>query len=391
MCKAKADKYKKIAAKREVHIIMKHNTAPTNDTDLSKEIPTFDISEFDTNPDGFAQKIGDGIQEFGFCGIKNHGISDDLIQKSFSLMEQLFALPEDIKKSYIRPKTGGQRGYTPFQQERAKSSSASDLKEFWHMGRILTQEHKAIQSTWPEGMRLLDNVWPNDIVDFKETMAELYAALDNLSDKILASIALYLKQDASFFATKTGNDDSILRMLHYPPQEDLSTPAIRAGAHEDINLITLLVGSNEPGLEILDKNNRWIPVTSIEGTIVCNIADMLQRFTNDIFPSRTHRVINPEGPHRLKSRYSIPFFKHLNRDCLIETIPTCVSDAHPNKYEPITAYHYLIQRLVEIDLIPQEALADYDLPKHALEQIAFNAKQSGQTVSDVLKVLINHK
>ena len=358
---------------------------------LYKEIPTFDISDFEKNPSQFAQKIGNGIQEFGFCGIQNHGIPDSLINKSFSLMEQLFSLPEDVKKYYTPTNSGGQRGYTPFQQERAKSSSASDLKEFWHMGRILNSNQKAAQEAWPEGMRLLDNIWPEEVLEFKETMTALYEALDHLSDRILSAIAIYVGERPDFFKDRTGDDDSILRMLHYPPQQDLDSPAIRAGAHEDINLITLLVGSNEPGLEILDKQNRWIPVTSIEGTIVCNIADMLQRFTNNVFPSRTHRVINPTGTNRLKSRYSIPFFKHLNRDCLIETIPSCITPDNPNNYEPITAYHYLIQRLVEIDLIPQDALPNYDLPIHALEQIALNAKQSGQTVSDTLQTLINHK
>ncbi len=358
--------------------------------DLYKEIPTFDISEFEHNPNSFAKKIGDGIQEFGFCGIKNHGIDDKLIQKSFEMMQTLFALPEETKKSYFLPEKGGQRGYTPFKQERAKSSNASDLKEFWHMGRTLNEQQKAAQQSWPENMRMLDNIWPKEVENFQETMTALYDALDSLSDRILTAIALYLREDADFFKDKTGNDDSILRMLHYPPQQDTKTPAIRAGAHEDINLITLLVGSNEPGLEILDKHNRWVPVTAIEGTIVCNIADMLQRFTNNIFPSRTHRVINPIGDHRLKSRYSIPFFKHLNRDCLIKTIPSCITPQNPNHYPPLTAHQYLIQRLVEIDLIPQTELPHFDLPKHALEQIALNAKESGQVVSDTLKDLINH-
>lgn len=356
-------------------------TAPKLDTEkLLKEIPTFDVSLFEKDKESFAKAIGDGIQDFGFCGLQNHGIPDELIQKAFQTMEAFFALDEDTKKAYFDASTNGQRGYTPFKQERAKECVEADLKEFWHVGRENAKNPK-----------ILDNIWPQEIAEFKPVMLEFYDALDKLAEKILSAIAYYLGVGFDFFNDKTGDDDSILRALHYPAQTGDLGGAIRAGAHEDINLITLLVGSNEPGLEILDNRGRWIPVTTIEGTIVCNIGDMLQRFTNDVFPSKTHRVVNPDETRSTHARYSVPFFKHLNPDCLIETIPSCVTEERPNKYEPMTAYQYLIQRLIEIDLIPQEAVTNFDLPLHALLEMKANLKESQKEIHPNIENLISEK
>lgn len=352
------------------------NAVPGNDT-LVKEIPTFDVSLFKKDPEAFAKQIGDGIQDFGFCGLQNHGIDQKLIDDAFTVMEKFFALDEQVKKKYFSPELSGQRGYTPFKQERAKSSVEADLKEFWHVGRENAQNEK-----------ILSNIWPDEIAEFKPVMLEFYKALDDLAEQILSAIAFYLEVGFDFFNGKTGDDDSILRALHYPPQSNQTGEAIRAGAHEDINLITLLVGSNEPGLEILDNRGRWIPVTTIEGTIVCNIGDMLQRFTNDVFPSKTHRVMNPEGSHRLQPRYSVPFFKHLNPDCMIETIDSCITDERPNKYEPITAHQYLIQRLIEIDLIPQADAGKYGLPNHAILEMRDNLVASKKAIDPALQKII---
>lgn len=358
--------------------VLKGNSADNND--LLREIPTFDISEFHKDPQGFAKKIGDGIKEFGFCGLKNHGIDDKLIAQSFDVMKEYFALPEETKRSYSDPKLGSQRGHIPFGQERAKSAKASDLKEFWHIGRDKPRAGVPLK----EKSRLVPNFWPKEVSNFEPTMRALYESLDQLSLTVLRALAIYLGQDQDFFDKRTGHDDSILRALHYPPVTDLTTEAIRAGAHEDINLITLLVGSNEPGLEILDNHGRWIPVTTIPGTIVCNIGDMLQRFTNDVFPSKTHRVINPPGEHRLKARYSIPFFKHLDGDCVIETMDTCISKDRPNKYLPLTEDQYLMQRLIEIDLIPRDRLPEFDLPLHALVEMKANLEEAGKQIPQVL-------
>lgn len=371
---------------------MTTNTAPKNTTphdDLARSIPTFDMTAYDTDFDSFAQKIGDGIQEFGFCGLKNHGVDDAQIARVFNVMEKFFALPDDVKRKYYTEGQGGQRGYTPFKFERAKDSKESDLKEFWHVGRELSEDTRMAM---PDNMRLLPNVWPDaEVPEFRPVMTQFYETLDRLSSQVLQALAVYLKIDRHFFDERTDMGDSILRALHYPPQPDLTGEAIRAGAHEDINLITLLVGSNEPGLEIKDNFGRWIPVTTLEGTIVCNIGDMLQRFTNHVFPSKTHRVINPEGNHRKHSRYSIPFFKHLNRNCMIETIDSCITPDNPQKDQPISAHAYLIQRLIEIDLIPHNQIPAMDLPLFALEEVKENLIKAGRPVPQELSDEITKK
>ncbi len=362
------------------------NTAKKED--LLKEIPTFDMTLYETDFDRFSNAIGEGIQHFGFCGLINHGIDDTKVARVFDTIARFYDLPEETKRQYHLTEKGGQRGYIPFKTERAKDCKASDLKEFWHVGRELAA---GMQDHLPERMRLIDNLWPAEIGDFKETMIDFYDTLDQLSNRVLEGLAVYLKLDRHFFTTRTDKGDSILRALHYPPQPDLEGEAIRAGAHEDINLITLLVGSNEPGLEIKDKMGRWIPVTTIEGTIVCNIGDMMQRVTNGIFPSMTHRVINPEGDHRKKSRYSIPFFKHPNRDCMLETVDSCITPDNPNHFEPITSHDYLVQRLIEIDLISHDTLPEQELPLFALKEIEENLIAANRPVSDQLKAEIARK
>lgn len=303
------------------------------------QIPILDLNEYEDNKSEFVRKINQGYQEYGFIGIRNHGISDQQISDTYACLKSFFELSENIKMKYHIEGIGGARGYTPFGIEVAKDSNHPDLKEFYHVGR---NNHDVDPKMKP-------NIWPEEISEFKEIMLKLYEDLDHLGRILLKAIALALKLDENFFEDKVQIGNSILRPIHYPPIHS-DTKSVRSGQHEDINVITLLVGSEQEGLEILARNGEWIPVTTIPGTIVCNIGDMLQRHCNHYYPSTTHRVINP--PNASQSRYSIPFFLHYNSDVLIDTLPQFIDDEHPNRYpKAITADEYLQERLVEIGLI----------------------------------------
>jgi isopenicillin N synthase-like dioxygenase len=311
---------------------------------MTQQVPTLDIRRFATDKDNFVAEIGKAYTEFGFCGISGHGIPDAVVENTYKAIKQFFALPNDIKAKYYKPGQGGARGYTAVGVEKAKDSNHPDLKEFWHVGRELDGP-----APHPS---LYPNVWPAEVDGFKQATYALFTELEKLGNKVLEALALYLGQQQSYFADKVDYGNSILRPIHYPPIKDTSTQSIRAGQHEDINLITLLVGSNEAGLEILRRDGSWLPVTTIEGTIVVNIGDMLQRLTNHVLPSTTHRVVNPAGVAAGEPRYSIPFFMHPNPDYVIETLESCISAERPNRYpEPINSNDYLMQRLEEIGLL----------------------------------------
>ncbi|RUO22622.1 flavonol synthase [Aliidiomarina iranensis] len=308
-----------------------------------QSIPHVDMSVHTKDFDSFVTAIGEGYEVNGFVALTNHGIPDETIHAALDATRDLFALPEDVKKQYHKPGLGGARGYTPFGTEIAKNAKHVDLKEFWHVGREVADSSKYPQLT--------PNVWPKELPSFKETTTELFNALDELGNQVLEGIAVYLGQPRDYFRTRVNEGNSILRPLHYPPIVEEGTPSVRAAAHEDINVITLLIGSREPGLEVLSKSGNWIPVTILEGAIICNVGDMLQRLTNGVLPSTTHRVVNPPAPHNQKSRYSIPFFLHFNPDVVIDALPQCVTAENPKKEAPITADDYLMERLREIGLV----------------------------------------
>lgn len=309
-----------------------------------RTIPTLDISRFNSDKTNFVAELGKGYSEFGFCGIVGHGIDTELVAKAYEAIRTLFALPQDVKEQYSAVNIGGARGYTGLGIEKAKDNPHPDLKEFWHVGRELDTALD-IDGLYP-------NVWPVEVPQFKADVYALYQALDELGRQVLSALALYLGQDEHYFDDKIDHGNSILRPLHYPPILDGDTPAVRAGAHEDINFITLLVGSEEAGLEVLTRDGEYIPVTTIPGTIVVNIGDMLQRLTNNVLPSTTHRVVNPPGDAAKHSRFSVPFFLHPNPEFMIETLATCVTEDNPNRYpQPISSNDYLTERLIEIGLI----------------------------------------
>ncbi len=309
------------------------------------QIPTLDIRRFSTDRNAFVAELGAAYREWGFCGIRGHSVSDALIQSAYQSAKDFFALPDDVKRGYHIKGSGGARGYTPFGIETAKDSQYPDLKEFWHVGR-------EIPSNSPYADIMTPNLWPSEVPEFKQNMYGLYTALDALGSTVLSALALHIGLPENYFADKTDNGNSILRPIHYPEITNPDVPNVRAGAHEDINFITLLVGASAAGLEVLSRNNEWVPFTSDADTIVVNIGDMLQRLSNHVYPSTTHRVVNPMGEGARKPRYSIPFFLHPNPDFLIKTLPQCISAENPDRYpESITGHEYLMERLREIKLV----------------------------------------
>jgi isopenicillin N synthase-like dioxygenase len=296
------------------------------------------------DPDRFAQAFGDSFRRTGFAVVADHGIDQALIERAVAATKAFFALPETVKRAYHVPGSGGARGYTPFGVETAKDATVHDLKEFWHVGRELPTGHR-YRRTMP------DNLWPAEIADFRTHVQALYDALDATGTTLLRAIARYLTLDPHFFDDKVRLGNSVLRLLHYPPVPP-DAPGVRAGAHEDINVITLLLGAEEAGLEVRTRDGAWLPITPPPGALVVNVGDMLQRLTNHVLPSTSHRVVNPAPERRGFARYSTPFFLHFEPDYLIETLPGCVSAETPDRYpEPITADEFLQQRLREIKLI----------------------------------------
>jgi len=287
--------------------------------------------------------LGRSFARYGFAVISDHGFEQARIDAALADAKAFFALPEAVKLKYKIPGASGQRGYTAFGVETAKGAEHFDLKEFWHVGRELPPGH-AYRARMP------DNVWPAEVPGFRADETWLYDALEGLGDKVLAAIAHYLGLERGFFAPTTRLGNSVLRLLHYPPAP-FDGPNVRAAAHEDINTITLLLGAEEAGLELLDRDGAWLPVNPPAGSVVCNIGDMLQRLTNHALPSTTHRVVNPAAERRGVARYSMPFFLHFAPDYLIQTLPSCVTADRPDQYPvPITANDYLEERLEEIKL-----------------------------------------
>jgi len=311
---------------------------------VAKIIPTLDVRRLDGEDSGaFVAELGAALSDFGFVAlIGDAGVAPEVTAPAYAAMQRFFALPESIKLRYHVPGGAGQRGYTPFGVERAKDQQVADLKEFFHVGREL-----------PAGSphRLPRNLWPAEIPEFEPAMMQLWRALEGLGGRILSAIARYLGLPANWFEPAIDHGNSILRPLHYPALEP-DALGLRSAPHEDINLITLLIASGEPGLQLLTRAGEWLPVQVQPSAVVVNVGDMLQRLTNHVLPSTTHRVVNPPAPWSEQPRYSAPFFLHPNPDFLIETLPGCVDAQHPNRYpEPIVADVYLMQRLHEIGLV----------------------------------------
>jgi isopenicillin N synthase-like dioxygenase len=295
--------------------------------------------------DTIADELGRSFGEYGFAVVRDHGIPQDLIDRAEAASKAFFALPDEVKRAYRIAGNGGARGYTPFGTEKAKDADVFDLKEFWHVGRTLPAGH-------PLEAFMAPNVWPAEVEGFRETMSALYDAFEAAGARVLEAIALHLGRPRDFFAASITDGNSVMRLLHYPPLgEGAPEGAIRAAAHGDINTITLLLGAEEAGLELLTRQGEWHAIDVPPGALVINVGDMLERQTNGRLRSTTHRVVNPRGEAAKRARFSMPFFLHFRPDFLIEPLPECIDpDAVTPPPAPITAHDFLMQRLREINL-----------------------------------------
>jgi isopenicillin N synthase-like dioxygenase len=313
----------------------------------TRAIPLVDLSQFTqggpAERKAFVEALGKAFHEIGFVGVKNHGIPDELIEGFYLQAKTFFNQPEEIKKQYEIAGLAGQRGYTSFGKEHAKQSKVADLKEFFQIGQEV-QDGKADPGEYPP------NVQTRETPAFTVLGRKLYEAFEEAGGQLLRAIALHLGLPEDYFDEKIHNGNSILRAIHYPPITQEPASAIRAEQHEDINLITLLVGASAGGLQLLDKEGAWIGIMPEEGEIVINVGDMLQRLTNNYLKSTTHRVVNPPREEWHMPRLSIPFFLHPKGEMDLSCLPACVDEAHPLAYEPITAGQYLDERLREIGL-----------------------------------------
>lgn len=313
----------------------------------NQNIPSLDLAEFlsgnDVQKQNFVENLGKAYEEIGFVSIKNHGLSEKLGEDLYREVQNFFNLESELKSVYEIEGLAGQRGYTSFGKEHAKGRNTGDLKEFWHFGQYV-EDNDPIVSEYP------DNVLVPELPEFNSVGKETYQTLEKAGQSILRAIALYLEMDENYFDSKIHNGNSILRPIHYPPIVGEPKDAVRAAEHEDINLITLLMGASAEGLEVMNKNGEYIAVTALPDHIIVNVGDMLQRLTNNKLRSTTHRVVNPPRSKWGESRFSIPFFLHPRSDMSLNCLENCIDENSPKVYNDISAGDYLNERLAEIGL-----------------------------------------
>jgi isopenicillin N synthase-like dioxygenase len=314
-------------------------------TKAKRKVPELSLNSYiegsATDQARFTDEFFSGLKDYGFIVLKDHPIPHQLLNQAYENVERFFALPTDAKLRYALKDKGFQRGYTPFGQEHAKDAPVMDLKEFWHVGRDLPEGHR-YEDIYPK------NVWPSEIPEFQSVMAKIFRDLDRVGKIMLESLTVPLELERDFFSRMVSDGNSILRLLHYPPiPEGVDPRCIRAAAHEDINLITILVSATSSGLQLKDRDGSWLDIESDPNSLIVDAGDMLARITNDVIPSTTHRVVNPDGPNT--ARYSMPFFMHPNPDAMLTCLPSCRGSKE--KYPPITAQDFLYQRLREIGLM----------------------------------------
>ncbi|SEK53899.1 Isopenicillin N synthase [Aquimarina amphilecti] len=311
-------------------------------------IPSVDLADFlsddPSRKQKFVDEIGKAYEEIGFVALKNHFLSDNLVEQLYKEVKEFFALPVEKKQNYEIEGLGGQRGYISFGKEHAKGKKEGDLKEFWHFGQEPSEDANLIEEYPP-------NVIVEELKDFNNTGMEAYRMLEKTGIHVLRALAIYIGLDEHYFDHWASNGNSILRPIHYPPIKEEPKGAVRAGAHGDINLITLLMGASTGGLQVQRKDGEWIDAIPQEDELVINVGDMLERHTNNKLRSTIHRVINPPKEQWGKPRYSIPFFMHPRSDMKLNCLDECITEDNPKQYDDITAGDFLHQRLVEIGLI----------------------------------------
>ncbi len=313
---------------------------------MTQTIPVLDLRDYlggGSPAERFAKEAGEALSEIGFFALEHHGVDPDLIRRAYAAAEAFFLLPEATKRAYEDLSLKGQRGFTSFGREHAKDHPAPDLKEFWHVGRDLPSGHP-LESVY------FRNIWPEEIADFQPVLSELYRRLDACALTLLEACGAYLGEPPDRIREVARDGNTILRLIHYPPIPDGVDPAsVRAAAHEDINLITLLCEATDAGLELLDRSGAWRPIHALKGQIVVDAGDMLQNLTNGVLRSTTHRVVNPDNSR--SRRLSMPFFVHPRSEVSLAPLPSCVARCGgEQRYPSITAGDYLLQRLKEIGL-----------------------------------------
>lgn len=313
-----------------------------------QKIPSVDLRDFLSNEplrkQKFINEIGKAYEDIGFVALKGHFLDSELVDNLYEEVRKFFDLPLEVKSQYEIPGIGGQRGYVSFGKEHAKGRSAGDLKEFWHFGQYITEESK-YRDEYP------NNVIVKELPKFNEVGKEAYQMLEKTGIYVLRALAIYLNLDEFYFDNFIKEGNSILRPIHYPPITQEPQDAVRAAAHGDINLITLLMGAQGKGLQVQNHQGDWIDAIAQPDELVINVGDMLSRHTNNKLKSTIHQVVNPPRALWGTSRYSIPFFMHPISEMPLNCLPNCVDAENPKKYDNITAGEFLHERLVDLGLI----------------------------------------
>lgn len=310
-----------------------------------RKVPVLSLGDYNhgsiSDKNRFVDQLFTGIKDYGFIILKDHGISQSLFDQAYLILEKLYSQPIETKMKYVSPNGGGQRGYTAFGKEHAKGSPVMDLKEFWHVGREVPDQH-------PFAKYYPKNIWPTETPEFKEVFSKLYFSLELAGMQMMQALTQPLEVEKTFFENMVKEGNSILRLLHYPPIPEGADPrCLRAAPHEDINFITILPAATQSGLQLKDRDGQWLDIKSEPGTLIVDAGDMLSRLTNEVIPSTTHQVVNPNDGTN-KSRYSMPFFMHPHPESVLSCLPSCRGTGA--KYADITAHEFLMQRLREIGL-----------------------------------------
>ena len=313
-------------------------------------IPSVDLREFlSEDPQrkaAFVRDIGTAFETIGFVALSGHFLSDPLVDRLYAEVKKFFDLPPDVKAKYEIPGIGGQRGYTSFGKEHAKGRKQGDLKEFWHFGQYVENDPELARE-YP------DNVLVEELPGFNDTGKEAFRMLEKTAVSVLRALALHLGLPETYFDSYIQNGNSILRPIHYPPITEEPRDAVRAAAHGDINLITLLMGAHGKGLQVRNHQGEWIDAIARPDQLMINVGDMLSRLTNNQLKSTIHRVVNPPREAWGSSRYSIPFFMHPISSMPLNCLENCIDEDHPRAFDDITAGDYLHERLIELGLIKQ--------------------------------------
>lgn len=311
-------------------------------------IPSVDLSDFVSGDpkrkEKFVKEIGAAFEDIGFVALSGHFLSDELVDNLYAEIKKFFHLPQEVKDKYEIEGIGGQRGYTSFGKEHAKGKKEGDLKEFWHFGQYV-EDNPQLKEEYP------DNVIVEELPDFNEVGKETYKMLEKTAKYVLRALALHLDLEETYFDDYIKNGNSILRPIHYPPITEEPKNAVRAAAHGDINLITLLMGAHGKGLQVKDHQGNWVDAIAQPDQLMINVGDMLSRLSNNKLKSTIHQVVNPPRELWGTSRYSVPFFMHPVSDMPLNCLENCIDEDNPKGFADITAGEYLHERLIELGLV----------------------------------------